>query len=207
MTIRAVAVVLLSASVLPAALVAQRPQVTVELTGAGSPPPQVLVALRGLLDDGRFVRAMESGFPLYVEFTVELRESKSFWDRGVAREEWEYVVLFDPVRERFVVEDADGTEIVPDRDRLGRRLEQEYPVVGLEPDGSGTFYYKAEVTARTLDDDDVDEVFAWLKGEDVEDGKRKRPGVLTRVARRVFVAVVPLPRVTLEARSPLFVHP
>ena len=207
MTIRTVAVVILSSAALPAALVAQRPQVTVELTGAGRPPPQAQVALRGLLDDGRFVRAMESGFPLYVEFTVELRESKSFWDRGVARDEWEYVVLFDPVRERFVLEDADGTEIIPDRDRLGRRLEQEYAVVGLEPDGGGTFYYEAAVTARTLDDADVDEVFAWLKGENVEDGTRNRPGVLTRVARRVLVAVIPLPRVTLEARSPLFVHP
>jgi hypothetical protein len=176
-------------------------EVRVELSGDEVPVASVSVV--GLLADERFLSAMESGFPLHVEYTVELRESRSMWDRTVSKVQWDYVVLFDPVRERYQLEFSEGTEIVRDRVVLRQRLEAVVPVA-LSPDQDGDFYYKAIVDARTLDDDDVDEVFAWLKGEDIDSLRQDRPGILTRTARRLLVRMAPLPRVSLEGRSTKF---
>jgi len=175
--------------------------VRVELSGDEIPLASVSVV--GLLADDRFLGAMESGFPLHVEYTVELRESRSMWDRTVSKVQWDYVVLFDPVRERYRLEFSEGTELVRDRVALRQRLET-VVTVELSPDQAGDFYYKAMVDARTLDDEDVDEVFAWLKGEDIDSLRPDRPGLLTRTARRLLVRMAPLPRVSLEARSAKF---
>ena len=173
---------------------------------SGDSPPAVTVTAADVLTDDRFIGAMESGFPLYVEFRVELRQPRSLWDRTVARTAWERVVLYDPVRTRYVLEDPDGTEIVADRAALERRLAGPWPV-RLPPDDDGRFYYRAFVRARTLSDADVDEVFAWLKGEDVETVETRRPGFLTRAARRLLVEVAPLPSLELQARSETFSVP
>ena len=179
----------------------EEPSLQVRLSGATA--PSVAVSMHDLLADGRFVQAMESGFPLYVEFTVELRESRALWDRRVSEVTWEYVVTFDPVRERFVLDDAQGTETIPSRDVLEDRLAQEYELqIGGE--GDGPLYYAAVVEARTLEDSDVDEVYAWLQGEDVETRQTERPGPLIRAARRLLVAVASLPSIRLEAHSRMF---
>jgi len=179
-------------------------EVRVELSGDDM--PVALVRVTGLLADDRFLSAMESGFPLHVEYTVELRESRSMWDRTVRSVQWDYVVLFDPVRERYRLEFSEGTEIVHDRAALRQRLETVVPVE-MAPDKDGDFYYKAIVNARTLDDEDIDEVFAWLKGEDVDSLRQRRPGLLTRTARRLLVRMAPLPRASLEGRSDTFARP
>lgn len=173
---------------------------------SGDSATAVTVTAAAALTDDRFIGAMQSGFPLYVEYRVELRQPRSLWDRTVARTAWERVVLYDPVRARYVLEDPDGTEIVGSRAALERRLAGPW-LVRLEPTEAGRFYYKALVRARTLSDADVDEVFAWLKGEDVEAVETARPGFLTRVARRLLVEVAPLPSLSLEARSATFVVP
>lgn len=174
----------------------ERPALRVDLSGTD--PPEALVSVRHLLNEPRFLQALESGFPLYMEYRVTLRRPGSLRDRAMGPPVvWEYVVLFDPVRERFTVETPDGTEGLPDRDALRARLAQVYRVP-LEPGASGEYYYAGEVTARTLSDEDVDQTFAWLKGE------RGGPGLLDRIARRVLVQVAPLPRMRLGARSPTF---
>ena len=175
----------------------ERPALRVDL--GGTDPPEALVSVRDLLSEQRFLQALESGFPLYVEYQVTLRRTGSWRDRTVGQPVvWEYVVLLDPVRERFTVETPDGTESLPDRGALRPRLAQVYRVP-LDPGAPGEYYYAGEVTARTLSDQDVDETFAWLKGQS------GRPGLLDRIARRVLVEVAPLPRLKLSARSAMFV--
>jgi hypothetical protein len=183
---------------------AQQPSLRIALTDDAS--PHAVFAIENLLADGQFIGAMESGFPLYVEFTLALRESKPLWDRDVKNQTFEYVILFDPVRDRYVLEDKGSTEIIRTRDQLARRVAEEYEYV-LTPEGNGSFYYRLSVDVRTLDDSDVDEVFAWLKGEDVDTDRSDRPGMLTRAARRLLVAVAPLPSVHVEARTPSFSRP
>ena len=176
-----------------------RPEVVVELRAAGE--PGVTVQLRALLADRRFLRAMESGFPLYVEYQVELRESRSFWDRTVRDNVWQYVVRYDPVREVFVVEDQDGSAEYSSDASLQRRLNQVYVVPEGLPSADGTYYYKAIVNARTLSDEDVDEVYAWLQGANGDSARHRRPGFLTRAARRLLQRVAPLPRERYEGRT------
>lgn len=183
-----------------------RPRVDVELLRSGTDPPQVAVRLRDLLADEQFLSAIRSGFPLYVALTLELREQRSLWDRTVDRWVWEYVVLHDPVRDVYVREDPDGTEEIPDSAVLARKLEDVY-VLGLVPERSGLHHYRATVRARTLSDEDVDEVYAWLRGDGAGEGRRDRPGFLARAARKVLVQVAPLPRITLEGRTAEFVVP
>lgn len=171
-----------------------------DLRATGADPPEAVVRVRDLLTDDRLVSAMRSGFPLYVALTVELREEHSLWDKTVDRWVWEYVVVHDPVRNAFVLEDPDGTEEMPDTAALARAVGRVYRVPLTAP-GRGRFHYQVSVTARMLSDDDVDEVYAWLRGSSGDSTRRDRPGLLTRAARKVLVQVAPLPRVTLEGTT------
>jgi hypothetical protein len=182
-----------------APLAAQHPRVEVSLRQSGAGPPDAVVRIADLLTDDRLVSAMRVGFPLYVALTVELRESRALWDRGVDRWVWEYVVQFDPVRDVYVLEDQDGTEEIPNRDVLARRLGRVY-VVGLRAAGHGRYHYRASVTARMLSDAVVDEVYAWLHGDEA-DTTRQRPGLITRTARRLLVQMAPLPRLSFDGRT------
>ena len=183
----------------------QEPDVVVELRRSGD-AMQAAVSVRGLLSDARFLSAMRSGFPLYLEYQVELRETRSNWfDREVSDAGVEFVVLHDPVREVFAVELADGREELRDEAELRRWLETVY-LFEIPPDGDGTFYYAVTVNARTLSDADVDEVFDWLKGDDDTTSVR-RHGFITRSARRLLVQVAPLPRASESGRSDRFRWP
>jgi hypothetical protein len=175
------------------------PRIALSLSASDTGPPAAVVQLTDLLEDDRFLSAMRAGFPLYVAVTVQLRESRALWDREVDRWVTEWVVVFDPVRDLYRLEDDAGTEEISDRTVLERRLARAY-VVPLSPDGSGRYHYQASITARTLSDKDVDDVYAWLRGDEA-DSTRPRPGLLARAARKLLVQVAPLPRVTLDART------
>lgn len=162
--------------------------------------PEAHVSVRSLLSDERFLRAMESGFPLYLEYHVELRKNRPLFDRTVSAWNLDYVVLYDPVRDVYVVEDPDGSTTLTSVAALRSRLATVY-VFGLRPHESGQFHYRVRVNARTLSDEDVDEVFAWLKGDYADSVPVERPGFLARTARSLLVRVAPLPRIELEART------
>lgn len=182
-----------------APLMAQRPRLEVGLRPSAAGPPEAAVRIADLFADDRLVSALRAGFPLYVALTVELRQSRSLWDRDVDRAVVEYVVQFDPVRDVYVLDDPDGTEEIPDRDVLARRLGRVY-VIPLKPPSRGRYHYRATVSARMLSDQDVDEVYAWLRGTEA-DTTPHRPGPLTRAARRLLLQMAPLPRLDLEGRT------
>ena len=164
------------------------------------------VQLRGLLSDPRYLRAMRSGFPLYVEYQVELRRTRSNWfDDVVSRTFWEYVVLYDPVRETFVVEDDQSREELSNEQELRRRLDAVW-ALQLTPDREGRYYYAATVSVRTLSDSDVNEVFDWLKGADDSSGVQ-RHGFITRSARKLLVRIAPLPHISKSGKSRKFRWP
>lgn len=166
--------------------------------------PEVFVSVQNLLADGQFLDALRSGFPLYMEYRVQLRQAQPLWDRTVSAYVEEAVVLYDPVRDRFAVETGDSAQLLlPDRSALERWLERVYRV-GLGLEGSGPFYYEARVEARMLSDEDVDEAFAWLRAESGDSVGLRDPGPLARVARRLLMRVTPLPRVRLRGRTEEF---
>ncbi len=168
--------------------------------------PRVSVQMTGLLSDTRFLNAMRSGFPLYIEYEIELRSERSNWfDPVVDQYYLEYVVLYDPVRESFVFDDANTREEISSEIALRRKLESVYEF-GLRPNDEGRFYYAVTVNARTLSDEDVDEVFDWLKGDNDTTAVRHR-SLLSRTARRLLVRVAPLPRISVSAKTETFRWP
>ena len=198
---RVAATMLCCAAIGGAAHAQVRPRVNVELVPSEE-VPDVEVRVRNLLSDRRYLNAMQSGFPLYMEYHVALRSARSGWFDGTEEEfTWEYVVFYDPVRELYVVEAPGVTEQFSSLADLRNRVAQRYRIEALRPDEPGRYYYAVTVSARTLSDSDVDEVFAWLKGEQGDSTTLERPGFLTRAARRLLVQVAPLPRVTLEDRT------
>ena len=199
MRARGVAVALgLLAAAVPAA--AQDPTLVLDLLSGNT--PRVAVSVRDLLARRAFVEALESGFPLYMEYRVRLRRPQPIRDRTIWEDVRELVVVHDPVQDRYTVRTARSTEIVPDRAALAARLGQ---VTVLPFDGpSGEFYFDAVVTARMLSDDDVDEAFAWLRGEGGDSARVRDPGLLARLARRVLIRITALPSERLEARTPRF---
>ena len=178
----------------------QGPTLVLDLQGGNA--PRVAVSVRGLLGRRALLEALQSGFPLYMEYRVRLRRPQAIKDRTIWEEVWELVVVHDPVQDRYTVRTANSTEIVPDRTALGARLGQVTVVAREIPDGE--FYYDAAVTARMLSDDDVDEAFAWLRGEGGDSTRVEDPGFFARIARRVLIRVTALPEVRLEARTTRF---
>lgn len=177
----------------------ERPALSVALNDSAG-TPEAYVSVRGLLSDERFLSAMEAGFPLHMEYRVELRKTRPLFDRTVSEWTVEYVVLYDPVRDLWFVEDAEGTLELTSQRALQERLSTVY-VFGIRPPESGRFHFRAQVRARTLSDEDVDEVFAWLKGEDYDSAHIDRPGFLARTARSLLIRVAPLPQLRLEGRT------
>jgi len=173
-------------------------------------PPRVAVSLRDLLERRGFVDALQSGFPLYMEFRLALRQPQAIRDRTLHDEVWEVVVVYDPVRDRYTLrstlDQADTRILLPDRAALALRLAQ-VTVFPFDGPANGEFYYEATVDARMLSDDDVDEAFAWLRGEAPDSGGVKDPGVLARIARRILMKVSALPHLSLDARTARFTLP
>lgn len=178
---------------------------TLSLTLSSAEPPEVFVQAQHLLTRG-FLEGLRSGFPLHLVYQTALKEERPFKDRTVSEFPFEFVVLFDPVRERFAVESRDATTILSDESALERHLSRVYQL-GLEPDQAGRFYYEGTVEARMLSDEDVDEAFAWLRGENSDSVRLQDPGFLARLARRVLVRASAMPRVRLEARTSEFTVP
>jgi Domain of unknown function (DUF4390) len=204
--VKRLAAALVCSLTLGGSLTAQdRPRLEVSLSDS-TPMPEARVSVRALLSDERFLRALESGFPLYLEYHVELRQSRALFDRRVSEWSINYVVLYDPVRDLYVVEDPNGSTTLTSVAALRRRLATVY-VFDARPDASGRFHYRARLNARTLSDEDVDEVFAWLKGEYHDSVPVERPGFLARTARSLLIKVAPLPQMELEARTPDFRYP
>lgn len=182
----------------------QGPSLVLDLqTGS---PPRVAVSVRGLLGRRAFLDALESGFPLYMEYRVRLRRPQALRDRTVWEEVWELVVVHDPVRDRYTVRTTTSTEIVPDRTALANRLSL-VTILPFEGPAGGEFFFDASVAARMLSDDDVDEAFAWLRGEGGDSARVEDPGLLARLARRVLIRVTALPSVRLDARTERFTVP
>ncbi len=168
-------------------------------------PPRVAVSVRALLERRGFIEALQSGFPLYMEYRVRLRRPQALRDRTIWEDVRELVVVHDPVQDRYTVRTSRSTEIVPDRAALAARLGQ---VLVLAFDGpAGEYYFDAVVTARMLSDDDVDEAFAWLRGEGGDSARVEDPGLLARLARRVLIRVTALPSERLDARTGRFSVP
>lgn len=165
------------------------------------------IEVRDLLTDGQFVDLMRSGFPLRLNFRLELWRSRAGWFDQFAREvEWDAVARHDPLADDYVLIRSGGrvTRYTAAED-LARALAIPYRVQ-LAPARPGRFYFVCRLAVTTLNDTDLAELERWLRGEvsPAVTGEGSLGQAFARGAQRVLVRIAGLPRLTLEARSPRF---
>lgn len=165
------------------------------------------VQATGLLDDGKFVNLMRSGFPLRLHFRLELWGVRSGWfDRYVTGAEWDAVARHDPLSDDYILVRTGGrvTRYNSTED-LARALALPYRVA-LKTGGSGRFYLVCRLEVTTLNDTDLEELTRWLKGDvtPAVSGHESLGQALAHGAQRVLVRIAGLPTLTLEGRSGVF---
>ena len=179
-------------------------RVTAE-NGSGGWHPVVHVS--GLLDDPALEEALSSGLPLRIRIRTELW-SKALFDRLVGAQELALAIVQDPLDGSFVISDGREEQHV---EALGQAADllSEIPAQGLQPRGSGRFYYLATLRAETLSLSDLEELQRWLRGEarPAIRGERSIGRALGRGLRRLFVRTIGLPTRRYEARSATFAVP
>jgi len=159
-----------------------------------------------LLANGKFVALMRSGFPLRLHYRLELwREKANWFDEHVNEASWDLVARYDPLADEFILLRSTGaTRRFTSVDALAKALEIPYKVA-LPAKGPGRFYYLARLEVSTLNDTDLQELEEWLKGEvsPAVSGKGDIGSAAVRGLQRLLVRIAGLPRLTIEARSPI----
>lgn len=186
----------------PLPLAAQGPVLTVTRDG-----PVARVQATGLLDDGKFIDLMRSGFPLRLHFRLELWGVRSGWfDRYVRGAEWDAVARHDPLSDDyFLVRTGGRVTRYSSSEDLAKALALPYRVA-LKADGDGRYYLVCRLEVTTLNDTDLEELTQWLKGDvtPAVSGRESLGQALAHGAQRVLVRIAGLPTLTLEGRSPVF---
>jgi hypothetical protein len=169
--------------------------------------PVARVQAAGLLDDGKFIDLMRSGFPLRLHFHLELWKERSGWfDRYVTGVEWDAVARHDPLAEEFIlIRTGGGVTRYSTTEDLAQALAVPYRVT-LETRGAGRFYLVARLDLTTLNDTDLEELTRWLKGDvtPAVSGRENFGQALAHGAQRALVRIAGLPTLTLEGRSDVF---
>jgi hypothetical protein len=181
---------------------AQNPSLAVTRDG-----PMARVQATGLLDDGKFIDLMRSGFPLRLHYRLELWGVRSGWfDRYVTGAEWDAVARHDPLsNDYFLVRTGGNVSRYSSTEDLAKALAIPYRVA-LTADGNGRFYLVCRLQVTTLNETDLEELTRWLKGDvtPAVSGRESLGEALTHGAQRVLIRIAGLPTLTLEGRSPVF---
>jgi hypothetical protein len=160
-----------------------------------------------LLDDGRFLDLMRSGFPLRLHFRLDLWRMRSGWfDRFITGVEWDAVARHDPLAEEFILIRTGGTVTrYNTTEDLATALAVPYRV-SIDPRGDGRFYLMGRLEVTTLNDTDLEELTRWLKGDvtPAVSGRESFGDALAHGAQRALVRIAGLPTLTLEGRSDVF---
>lgn len=190
-----------------------RPRLDVTL-----PPAAVLtregpsVRVTGVVADTSMLVLVRNGFPMELHYRVELWAARRLFDDLLASTEWDVVVRYDALAERYRVFRVDSTNLVRQLGTFTRvgdvaaEVERAVRVPLTARQRADRQYYRVVLNVETLSDNDLDEVERWLRGE-LRPAVRgqKNPGTaIGRGMRRVFVRVLGGEQRHLEARTPSF---
>jgi hypothetical protein len=169
--------------------------------------PVARVQATGLLDDGKFVELMRSGFPLRLHYRLELWKDRSGWfDRYITGWDWDAVARDDPLAEEFVlIRTGGGVTRYNTTEDLAAALSVPYRLT-LAARESGRFYLVGRLDVTTLNDTDLEELTRWLRGDvtPAVSGRENLGQALAHGAQRALVRIAGLPTLTLVARSEVF---
>jgi hypothetical protein len=206
-----VALAALALATLPVAA-QRRPELEIVL-----PPAEVLgtegplVRAVNVLSDPKIRRLLDSGFPVYLQFRVELWSAGGFFNALRGTTEWDVVVRYDPLGKRYQFVRLIGDRVVASARfsafaNAVAEVERPYraPLPGVRQ--VDRQYYNVVLELDALSRDDLDELELWLKGElrPAVRGDRNPGTALGRGVRELFVRLLGAERWNLERRSPTF---
>lgn len=190
----------------------QRPRVTVTLPdspGRETQPP--IVKSEGLLAGKRVHELLRNGFPARIHYTLERWAVRRWFDVLRVSYEWDVIVRYDPLNQRYRVARLRGEEITD----LGAHATLasadsavSAPVrVRIPPPRSGErSYYALRVDVEMVSVSDLDELERWLRGElrPAIRGERGAGTALRGGARTLFVRMLGGEKLRYAAQSEKF---
>lgn len=186
------------------------PRLTVTLPndpGSGSP----VVRATGVFGDGVFAGALRDGFPVRLQYRLELWRSSTLFDRLEREQAWLALAQYDPLNGRYTLtRTGGGVETFTSLEALAQAIAVAYTVDLPQPEGRGRarYYYVATLDIESLSLSELEEVERWLRGDlgRALTHEGDVGGALGRGARRLLVRFSGLPSRRLEARTPLFAN-
>lgn len=155
---------------------------------------------------------VRNGFPMEFHYRVELWAARRLFDDLIASTQWDVLVRYDALTERYHVFRVDQGNVVhplgvfTNISDLAAEVERPTRVALTARSRSGRQYYRVVLNVETLSDNDLDEVERWLRGElqPAVRGQRNPGTAVGRGVRRLFVRVLGGEQRHLEARTPSF---
>lgn len=168
---------------------------------------RALVRLGPVLANKDLMDAAIGGLPVRLRVRTELWRD-GYFDALTGTATWSAVVVYEPLRERFLVRPLDATG--PARsfatyDLTRAAVEGELPT-RLRPMQPGRYYYTSVLEIETLSVSDLQELERWLQGEvqPAVAGDQSIPGAIAAGAKRLLIRVLGVPNRRVEARSGRF---
>lgn len=191
---------------------AQKPQVQVvlpERIQLGSEPPSVRSA--SLLTDGPMKSLLINGFPARLHYRIERWATGGWFDDIKAVGEWDVIVKYDALGQRYHVFRAVGNRAVElgnYEDLAGAESVVDVPFrAPIAPPKIGQrSYYNLVLDIETLSLTELDELEQWLRGElkPAVRGKKNPGTAVSRGVRTLMVRLLGGEKRRYEARSGTF---
>lgn len=176
-------------------------------TGQSTDP---LVRTIDLLADGRWLTTLQEGLPVRLSYRLELWRPRSIWFDQLQRfVEWDVVVRWEPVLFEYSVRTITGSGVRERRyatlEALATALGARYQIA-LRPTAPEDHYYVGSLAVSTLSDSDIQELERFLQDDAAGDSLDQGGGVGRRMTR-LMLRIAGLPRLRLEARTPVLPGP
>ena len=204
----AIAAVVVSASV----AAAQKPQLSIALPEQSSlsiEPPSV--RSRFLVTDGSMLNLLRNGFPARLHYRMERWSTGGWFDDIAAESEWDVVVRYDALSERFQVYRVVRRTTVllgsfPTIVEAEAALDAPFPAPISLPRKGRKSYYTLTLDIETLSLTELDEVEQWLRGElkPAVRGKKNPGTAVGRGVRTVMVRLIGGEKRRYETKSGTF---
>ena len=197
----------------PAApLWAQRAPVTLELpakTALAKIGPGIRTI--GIVTASHTAELIKNGFPALLHYKVERWAAGTFINRVKASSEWDIIVEFDALAERYrIIRTMDEHAVVVGEyktlQEADARLDEEYDVPIKPPRVGEKTYYTVSLTVEAMSLHDLDEVRRWLNGElkPAVQGRRNPGTAVSSGLRAIFVRMLGGERLTYQASTGVF---
>jgi hypothetical protein len=183
---------------------AQQPALDVD---ADPTDHHALVRIGSVLANRELHDAALGGLPVRLRVRTELWRD-GFFDAREGGSEWGAVLVYEPLRQRYLVRALDATgpaRSFASYEAARSAIEGEIPL-RLKPVKPGRYYYTATLEIETLSVSDLQELERWLQGElqPAVAGDQSIPGAIGAGAKRLLIRVLGVPSRRYEARSAQF---